>query len=426
MRYFKLYLLSVLCLGNVLLCRAQDGAVNLDRYPFVNYDINEVKFYNDSLDFYGFFRKLDKLVTTGKGKINIVHFGGSHVQADIWTGKLRENFNEFLNQKQTSRGWIYPFKMGFKSNNNPANYGFDWTGRWDGCRAVNSYCIGNIGLNAITTTTHDSGATFGVIMKAEGKTDYVFDRIKVFYDNHHQSFQVVLDSPYIAKQIIDNKEAGYREFIFEEPMRQVKFKCIKTDSIQNIFTLYGLFCDLDEPGIHYNAIGANGASVPTYLKANMLEREIAELKPDLVIFSIGINDAFAPDFCQSCFERNYEELIRRIKKVAPNAAILFTTNTDSYKKNRKGKFYQNITGLEVKAAMQNLATKYNGGVWDLFSIMGGLGSIEFWARNGMASNRDRVHLSARGYRLLGDLMFVAFIRKYEEYLKLPVSKIKHD
>ena len=76
--------------------------------------------------------------------------------------------------------------------------------------------------------------------------------------------------------------------------------------------------------------------------------------------------------------------------------------------------------------MQNLATKYNGGVWDLFSIMGGLGSIEFWARNGMASNRDRVHLSARGYRLLGDLMFVAFIRKYEEYLKLPVSKIKHD
>jgi hypothetical protein len=27
---------------------------------------------------------------------------------------------------------------------------------------------------------------------------------------------------------------------------------------------------------------------------------------------------------------------------------------------------------------------------------------------------------------LGDLMFVAFIRKYEEYLKLPVSKIKHD
>ncbi len=409
-----------------MLCNGQDGAVNLDRYPFVNYDINKVQFFKDSLDFYGFFRKLDKLVTTGKGKINIVHFGGSHVQADMWTGKMRENFNEFLNQKQSARGWVYPFKMGFKSNNNPSNYSFDWTGRWDGCRGVNSFCTGNFGMNAITTTTHDSGATFSVTMKQEGKTDYVFDRIKVFYDNHHQSFQVVLDSPFIAKQIIDNKEAGYREFVFEEPIRQVGFKCIKTDSLQNIFTLFGLFCDLDAPGINYNAIGANGASIPTYLKCNLLEKEIAELKPDLIIFSVGINDAFAPDFCQSCFEHNYEELIKRIKKVAPNAAILFTTNTDSYKKNRRGKFYQNITGLEVKSAMQNLATKYNGAVWDLFSIMGGLGSIEFWARNGMASNKDRVHLSARGYRLLGDLMFVAFIRKYEEYLKSPVSKIKHD
>jgi lysophospholipase L1-like esterase len=409
-----------------MLCNGQDGAVNLDRYPFVNYDINDVQFFKDSLDFYGFFRKLDKLVTTGKGKINIVHFGGSHVQADMWTGQLRDNFNEFLNQKQAARGWIYPFKLGFKSNNNPSNYAFDWTGRWDGCRAVNAFCTGNIGLNAITTTTHDSGATFTVIMKQEGKTDYVFDRIKVFYDNHHQSFQVALDSPFVAKQVIDNKDAGYREFIFAEPMRQVTFKCLKTDSLQNIFTLFGLFCDLDAPGINYNAIGANGASVPTYLKCNFLEREIAELKPDLIIFSVGINDAFAPDFCQSCYERNYEEWIKRIKKVAPNAAILFTTNTDSYKKNKRGKFYQNITGLEVKSAMRNLATKYNAGVWDLFSIMGGLGSMEFWARNGMASNRDRVHMSLRGYRLMGDMMFVALIRKYEEYLKLPISKIKHD
>ncbi|MES2618186.1 MAG: GDSL-type esterase/lipase family protein [Bacteroidota bacterium] len=409
-----------------MLCNGQDGAVSIDRYPFVNYELNNIQFFKDSLDFYGFFRKLDKLITTGKGKINIAHFGGSHVQADMWTGRLRDNFNEFLNQKQAARGWVYPFKMGFKSNNNPSGYAFEWSKRWDGCRAVNAFCSGNIGMNAITTVTHDSDAGFTVIMKNEHKTDYVFDRIKVFYDNHHQSFQIVLDSPYVAKQIIDNKEAGYREFIFEEPMHQVSFRCAKTDSLQNVFMLYGLYCDLDAPGINYNAIGANGASIPTYLKCNFLEKELAEIKPDLIIFSVGINDAFDPNFCQSCFERNYEELIKRIKKVAPNAAILFTTNTDSYKKTRKGKFYQNITGLEVKSAMRNLSAKYNTGVWDLFSIMGGLGSIEFWARNGMASNKDRVHFSARGYRVIGDLMFVALIRKYEEYLKLPIAKIKHE
>ncbi len=409
-----------------MLCNGQENAVNVEQFPFVNYDLNTVQFFKDSLDFYGFFRKLDKLVSTGKGKINIVHFGGSHVQADMWTGKIRDNFNEFLNQKQAARGWVYPFKIGIKNNNNPSNYEFTSTGKWEGCRAVNTSCTGNIGMNALVTTTHDSGASFTLNLKNETRTDYVFDRIKVFYDNHFQSYQVILDSAYTAKQIIDNKEAGYREFIFEKPLHTAKFVCIQTDTLQNVFTLYGLYTDLDAPGINYNAIGANGASLPTYLKSNMLERELAVLKPDLLVFSVGINDAFSNDFSQENFERNYQELIKRIKKVAPNAAILFTTNSDSYKRTRKGRFYQNITGLEVKSAMKNLAYKYNGGVWDFFSVMGGLGSMEFWVRNNMAASRDRVHFSPKGYRLLGDLMFVALIRKYEEYLKLPIAKIKHD
>jgi lysophospholipase L1-like esterase len=208
-------------------------------------------------------------------------------------------------------------------------------------------------------------------------------------------------------------------------MRSVSFKLNKRDSTQTNFTLFGMYCDLDAPGVNYNAIGANGASVPTYLKCNLMEQQIKALKPDLVIFSVGINDAFAPNFCASCYESNYMAWIQIIKKASPNTAILFTTNTDSYKKNRKGKFIKNQTGIEVKQVMENLSRKVNGGVWDLFSIMGGLGSMEFWVRQGMAA-KDRVHLSGSGYKLVGDLMFNAFVLKYLDYLKTPISKIKHD
>lgn len=421
-------ILYLLCLYFCILSKsavAQEGAVNIQQYPFVNYSINQVEFFRDSIDFYGFYRKLDALISTGKGKINIVHFGGSHVQADVWTGRMRENFNQFINQRQAARGWVYPYKIGIPRNNNPSNYNFEFTARWDGCRAVNSSCYGNIGLNALKTTTYDSGATFTLTLEQTGKTEYLFDRIKVFYDQHHQSFEVALDSPYTARQIINNKQGGYTEFIFEQPMKQVSFKCLKTDSLQNSFTLYGLFCDLDAPGINYNAIGANGASVPTYLKCNLLEQQLGAIKPDLIIFSVGINDAFDPNFCQSCFENNYIQWLNIVKKIAPNAAILFTTNTDSYKRGRKGKYYENTTGLNVKSAMRNLSYQYNTGVWDLFSVMGGLGSIQFWIRNNMAA-KDHVHLSSSGYRLLGDLMFNALIGKYEEYLNTPIARLKHD
>jgi lysophospholipase L1-like esterase len=406
-------------------CVAQEGAVPIAQYPFVNYNLNQVEFFRDSIDFYSFYRKLDRLINVGDGKLNIVHFGGSHVQADIWTSKLRENFNEFINQKQAARGWVYPFKIGIARNNNPHNYEFTYTGKWDGCRAVNYSCNGNIGMNALKTTTYDSSSTFTLTLEQRGKTEYLFDRIKVFYDQHIQSYDLALDSPYFAKQIIVNKQGGYTEFIFEQPMKQVSFRCLKTDSLQNVFTLFGLFCDLDAPGINYNAMGANGASIPTFLKCNMMQQELEAIKPDLIIFSVGINDAFDPNFCQSCYENNYRTWFEIVKKAAPNAAILFTTNTDSYKRGRKGKYYQNKTGLEVKSAMQNLSYQYNAGVWDLFSVMGGMGSIEFWIRNHMAA-KDHVHLSSSGYRLLGDLMFNAFIKKYEDYLRTPVAQLKHD
>lgn len=410
---------------NIATCDAQDGAININQYPFVNYSLNQVEFFKDSIDFYGFFRKLDKLVTTGKGKINIVHFGGSHVQADYWSGKMRENFNQFINQKVAARGWVYPFKMGLSKQNNPSNYSFIYTGKWDGCRAATSNCGGNLGMNAVRTTTYDSNATIALTLHQIYKTEYAFDRIKVFYDIHHQSYEIGLDSPYNAKQIVTNKLGGYTEFVFEQPIKEVRFKLRKTDSLQNIFTLFGMYTDLDAPGINYNAIGANGAAVPSYLKCNLMEQQLSVIKPDLIIFSVGINDAFAPNFCQTCYENNYREWLKIIKKVAPNAAILFTTNTDSYKQGRKNKFYQNVTGLEVKSAMQNLSAEYNTGVWDLFSIMGGLGSMEFWVRNKMAA-KDRVHLQPSGYKLIGDLMFNAFIRKYEDYLLLPIARLKHD
>ncbi|MDP2174807.1 MAG: GDSL-type esterase/lipase family protein [Bacteroidota bacterium] len=405
--------------------KAQDFPIEIEKYPFVNYNINKVSFFSDSIEFYGFYRKLDKLISQGSGKINILHFGGSHVQADIWTSQMRDNFNWFLNQKVAARGWVYPFKMGISKNNNPSNYQFDFNGKWDGCRAVNTSCIGDIGMNALQTVTYDSNARFSLTSYSSSNIQYAFDRVKVFYLQHHQSFEVDLDSNYVAKQIIVNQQQGYVEFIFDKMMTNVGFKLVKKDTLQNSFTLFGLFCDLDAPGINYNAIGANGASVPTFLKCLSMEQQIRAIQPDLVVFSVGINDAFAPGFCPSCYENNYNEWIKIIKRASPNTAILFTTNTDSYKRTKKGKYYQNQTGLDVKMAMENLSRKHRAGVWDLFSVMGGLGSMEFWVRQNLAA-KDRVHLSGLGYKFLGNLMFNALICNYEAYLRTPISRIKHD
>lgn len=64
--------------------------------------------------------------------------------------------------------------------------------------------------------------------------------------------------------------------------------------------------------------------------------------------------------------------------------------------------------------MINLAKKHQAGYYDLLTVMGGLGSIKTWERNGLAQ-KDKIHLNRNGYIMLGDLMFSALMKEYGKW-----------
>ena len=96
-------------------------------------------------------------------------------------------------------------------------------------------------------------------------------------------------------------------------------------------------------------------------------------------------------------------------RVNPECALLFTTVTDSYYHRRQ----PNRFGVEASSAIFSLAKKYNAAVWDQFSLMGGLGSVEQWAQSGLAT-WDLVHFTSEGYNLFGNLLFNAIMDRYSE------------
>ena len=67
--------------------------------------------------------------------------------------------------------------------------------------------------------------------------------------------------------------------------------------------------------------------------------------------------------------------------------------------------------------MFELMEKHNVLVWDLFTVMGGQKSIAKWNKAGIAQ-RDKVHFTIHGYEIIAELMFDAFIKAYNEQLKL--------
>ena len=134
------------------------------------------------------------------------------------------------------------------------------------------------------------------------------------------------------------------------------------------FTLTGVLLENGMPGISVHGVGVNGAAVPSYLRCDDFERDLNLIRPDLVIFGIGINDAAGTDFDVENFKRNYDGLIRIIKRVNPDCALLFVTNNDSYKyvrvRKKRGHYEVNTNGFLVEKAFLELGKKHNAAVWD--------------------------------------------------------------
>jgi len=330
---------------------------------------------------------------------------------------MRTNFQQFSPNLNGGRGFLFPYRLAH--TNNPYYYKVTSKGEWKGFRnSVNKH-KSIWGVSGITATTEDTLSSFKIIFRGENTPKYDFNSIKIFHNMDSNSFciDLVNDTP---STIEINYEIGYTEFKFDGYRDSLEFKIFKTEANQTHFSLYGISLDNDDPGIVYNSIGVNGASTKSYLRAKLFRKHLKAIQPDLVIFCIGINDAYDPDFCTTCYENNYDTLVSWIKSVNPTAQFLFVTNNDSYYKRR----YPNKRALKAREIMIKLAKKYHAGMWDMFNVMGGLGAIKTWENNGMAK-RDKIHLTKKGYVLMGDLMFSAIVKEYNKYLRTTNTDLKN-
>ena len=374
----------------------------------IQYKKNILEFPGGTDSFEVFWQKLDYLIYTGKGQIHIMHIGGSHVQADFWTGKMRQLFQRYIMGADAPRGLVFPYKIA--RTNSPYNYTSSYTGKWKTCKIslVRKPCP-NAGIMGYSAITYDSSASFKIYFRY-GET-YPFTAVRIFYLDDSLSFIPIPDIP--DSLIIDTiKGEGYIEYHFSEPLETIRIKLTRTDSLQKRFTLMGLQLMNDDAGIVVHNVGVNGASVKSYLKADHFINNIKVVKPDLIIFSVGINDALEDDFSFETYVARYDSLITSIKKVVPDVQIIFTTNNDSYYRWR----YPNKRAFVVQKAMRHLAEKYHAGYWDMFEIMGGLGSSwEWWLASYM--QKDKIHFTKKGYFLIGELLFWAIMNAYGDHLR---------
>ncbi len=380
---------------------------HVNQHNFIRYDLNEM--HNFGTDKYStrFYDKLAKLIRTGEGQINVVQIGGSHIQAGTFSGQIRTRLQQMNGEMNAGWGFMFPYRI--SRTNSPFGYYIRYNGGWQSTRNVERRKTGNLGVGGISVTTSSPKTELTILLEKENILDYSFNKLRVYYENRGVNYLVSVDSSLLLNSV---KTDDYFEFELNSNVDSLKITIQKELNASGSFTLFGITIEAAPNGFIYHSIGVNGAHVPAFLRCQLFEKQLADLKPDLVILGLGINDAYGRRFSQKKFEANYGELIAKIRRAAPETAIIFTTNNDSYMYRR----YVNKNGLKVQQSMFKMAEKYDTGVWDMFSVMGGLNSIVLWEKNGLARH-DKIHFTREGYLTLGDLFFNALMKGFESYIE---------
>lgn len=377
-------------------------------YPCIDYEKNSISNGTDKF-LYSFFNHLDHFIKTRMGKINIVHIGDSHIQADYLTNETRTLFQQTFGNG--GRGFIFPFRIA--NTNNPINYSLIFGGKWSNCKATQSGEGCTLGLNGLEINTRDSNSYMIIDPERNGRMDYSFNSLKLFYHTDEDSYSPIFENKKDRDFFFDEQpvEDGYSQFFFNKPQDTVNMRLAKSFQAQNHFQFYGMSLENNNPGLLYHAIGLNGAFTKTYNKSSLFTKELSALEPDLVIVSLGTNDNFLPEsrYCRFCIKDNLRTMLDNIRASKPGVSILLVTPGDFYLKNGT---HNNNNG-SYRAILYELAEEYNCGVWDFNAVMGGDYSIKAWVKYGLARN-DYVHYSKKGYEVQGELLYRAIMDAYEK------------
>lgn len=416
-----------------------------------------------------FIEKLYKLDAQKDRKINILHIGDSHIQADLMTGKLRQEFQSRFGN--AGLGFVFPHALA--KTNGSAKLKFSSNISWNSLRNIYPDNGSPVGLSGIALFTDRND--FAIEIHVRNEEDN-FNHLKIITPNNAFSFSLAEAKKTITmtshtpkvishkikrgetlsgiaqqyntsitkiKQTNNLKNNNIRAgAILKIPTAEMQAQQIeKTDFIpleiepvlsdyyyeyqnldatdkiylipsatQNTFALNGLVLENNQSGVLYHSIGVNGAKYSDYNKYPLFFEQINALNPDLIIVSLGTNEAF-DKLCDQCFFDQIQLFLSQLRDKNPEATVLLTTPPPSLFKRKLPNVF---CDLYADVMLQNAAA-YNYAVWDLHQALGGNKGMNNLIKNGLIA-KDRVHYSASGYQKQGVLLFEALMDIYENYL----------
>ncbi len=343
--------------------------------------------------------------------VRVLHFGDSHVAADVLTGEIRRDLqNQF---GDGGAGYLVPANpMSTKRRGVSSGATAGWQIEGIGGRIERDNIYGLAGINLVTQrpsekiwveTMANHFEVYYVRAPGGGTIDVTLDGASV------------LDKPLT----LDAHRTATEYLSFDSPTdtnHRVEIRTVRAGRTR----ILGVVAERQAPGVSYDVAGINGARVSRLMtwNADAFAAELGQRKPDLIILAYGTNEVGDADWTPSSYRRLLKSVIQRIRAAAPHASILFFAPPD------RGDLPLAAARLPSLIETQRAVALESGvAFWSAFDAMGGSGSMDNWVARGWAQG-DRVHLTRGGYDLIAGAFFKDLMRAYQSSLRSATMKQK--
>jgi lysophospholipase L1-like esterase len=299
----------------------------------------------------------------------IVHYGDSPSTADLITGDVRSILQSRYGD--AGHGFILIGKPWAWYQHNGVQLS---ASGWNMSRAsFGEAHDGLFGLGGVAFTGN-AGASSKIVYSSPGHTHFEVWYLK---EPGGGALSVTGDGEPLGDVDTGADEKATAVAVFEAPNG---VHSLELHVVRPPVRVFGVVAEKGGPGVVYDTLGLNGASVSVLshlMNAKHLAEELQQRNPDMVVVNYGTNEADFASFIDHGYEKELREAIRRIRAALPEASILLMSPMD--RGQHSGADIETMPTIPRLVEIQRRVARETGcGFFDTFHAMGGDGTMARW------------------------------------------------
>ncbi len=354
-----------------------------------------------------FYEALLRVDAKNPGRVvRILHYGDSPVTADLITADARR----LLQQRFGSAGHGFcliarPWAWYGHDSVRMSSSGWDLRSAMDFSRRDGVFGIGGVRFSG------GPGASASYTLR-EGHTE-----VEVAWRRRPEGgvLAVAADGEPLGEidTYFPEPGSGFTKFPLPAAAKRVDLR-VAHGEVQ----LFGVSFRRPGPGVQYDSLGLNGASMAT-LSSQMNEShwtgQLRHYRPDLMIVNYGSNESQYPPYVGKPYERDLRHTVEKVRRALPGTPFLLMSPMDRGQRDG-GEIVSDPALVRLVTIQERVAEEMGVAFFNTFAAMGGAGTMGRWYEaTPRLISADLLHPTPAGAKVVGQLLNRALLNGLNQY-----------